>query len=178
MYFTNNLEQDCLNLFLYIDALPLFTTQNRAKYNDGKRPISNLYGTTNFGIVANKSKVFSRRVKNPEGKGYLTKLKGLYPEYQDIFEEFVKLHYGDFKFNQVIINRDFKITRHIDAKNVGESIIIGLGDYQEGKLVVEFENEIKKIDIKNKFYKFDGSKYYHFVEQFKGNRYSLVFYNQ
>ena len=67
MYFTNNLEQDCLNLFLYIDALPLFTTQNRAKYNDGKRPISNLYGTTNFGIVANKSKVFSRRVKNPEG---------------------------------------------------------------------------------------------------------------
>ena len=102
----------------------------------------------------------------------------MYPEYQDIFEEFVKLHYGDFKFNQIIINRDFKITRHIDAKNVGESIIIGLGDYQEGKLVVELENEIKKIDIKNKFYKFDGSKYYHFVEQFKGNRYSLVFYNQ
>jgi len=144
MYFTNNFNQDCLELYLYLDALPLFTTSNRAKYNNGKRPISNVYGTTNFGVVANKQGICGHKLKNPNGAGYLTKLKGLYPEYQEIFEEFVKLHYGNFEFSQVVINKDFKITKHLDAKNVGESIIIGLGDYIGGELIVEFENEKKK----------------------------------
>jgi len=178
MYFSNNLEQDCLELFLYIDAIPLFTTQNRAKYNNGKRPLSNVYGTTQFSKISNGSGICGFKEKNPDGEGYFTKLRSLYPEYMDIFKEFVLLHGDNFQFNQVVINKDFKINKHLDASNVGESIIIGLGEYSGGDLVVEFENEKKKINIKNNFYKFNGSKYYHYVEPFEGNRYSLVFYNK
>lgn len=177
-YFTNDLEQDCLNLFLYIDSLPLFSTNNRNKLNDGKRCFSNVYGTTKFSVISNYAGISSIRVKNPFGDGYLTKLKNSFPEYQNIFEEFVYYHANNFNFDQVVINKDFKITRHLDAKNVGESIIIGLGDYQGGELIVEREDSIEKIDIKNKFYKFNGSKYYHYVEDFVGTRYSLVFYNR
>jgi len=33
------------------------------------------------------------------------------------------------------------------------------------------------VDIKNKFYKFDGAKKYHETEDFTGTRLSLVFFN-
>ena len=57
----------------------------------------------------------------------------IFPEYQEIFEEFMQ-EYTEFDFNQVVINKDFKITKHLDASNVGESMIIGLGDYEGGEL--------------------------------------------
>ena len=66
-YFTNDLEQDCLNLFLYIDSLPLFSTNNRNKYNDGKRCFSNVYGTTKFSVISNYAGISCKRLKNPFG---------------------------------------------------------------------------------------------------------------
>ena len=39
------------------------------------------------------------------------------------------------------------------------------------------DEEPTPIDIKNKFYTFDGNKYYHEVAEFTGNRISLVYYN-
>ena len=177
-YFTNDFETDCYIMYGYLEDLPIFKTTNRAKHNKGIRPISNVYGLTNFSKIANKYDIVKYRKKNPNGKGYLTKLKENYPEYEFIFQEFMDLHGKNFKFNQIVINYNFKITKHLDAKNVGESMIIGLGDYEDGKLNIENKNgKIKSVDIKNKFYKFNGSKLFHWVDEFKGNRYSLVFYN-
>jgi hypothetical protein len=34
-----------------------------------------------------------------------------------------------------------------------------------------------EVDIKNNFYSFNGSELTHWVKPFKGDRYSLVFYN-
>ena len=61
---------------------------------------------------------------------------------------------------------------------MGESIIIGMGDYTGGRLIV-YDKEGKKnyIDINKKFVKFNGSNYYHEVEDWIGTRISLVFYN-
>ena len=166
-YFTNDFETDCYIMYGYLEDLPVFRTTNRAKHNDGVRPISNVYGTTNFSKICNKYDSVIYRKKNPNGKGYLTKLKENYPEYEFIFQEFISLHGKNFKFNQIVINY-----------NLGESMIIGLGEYSGGKLNIENKNgKIKSVDIKNKFYKFNGSKLFHWVDEFKGNRYSLVFYN-
>jgi len=175
IYFTGDFQSDCYILFQYIDELPLFTTNNRKKYNNNVRPISNVYGTTCFSKVQNRFGT-TEKIKNPDADNYFTKLRGDFPEYQEIFEEFMQ-EYTEFDFNQVVINRDFKITKHLDASNVGESMIIGLGDYDGGELNIERKGGIDKVDIKHKFYKFNGSEEPHWVSDFKGRRYSLVFYS-
>jgi hypothetical protein len=176
-YFTGDFDTDCLLLYQYVDELPLFTTANRMKYSkDGKTRVkSNVYGTTNFSYSTNKYDKKSYREKAPDG-GYFTKLRSNYPEYQKIFEEFVK-EYIEFDFNQVVINKNFEIQKHTDASNVGVSYIIGLGDYTGGNLCIERNGEIEKHNIYHKFYTFNGSKYPHWVEPFEGTRFTLVFYN-
>ena len=96
-----------------------------------------------------------------------------------ILYEKIKLlgEYYNFNFTSVQINKNFKCDRHKDSINMGNSMIIGLGDYKGGELTIEFENETKKINIKNKPFYFNGSKYFHWVEDFEGTRYSLVFFN-
>ena len=47
-YFTGDFETDCYILYMFLDEMELFTTNNRKKYNKDKRPISNVYGTTHF----------------------------------------------------------------------------------------------------------------------------------
>lgn len=176
-YFTNNFEDDCFTMFMYLEGLPLFKTRNRQKYEpDGKTILSNVYGTTCFSHTTSHNKKFYR-TKNPLGDGYYTKLRNLYPEFANIFKEFIELYGDSFNFNQVVINRDFKISRHLDASNVGESMIIGLGDYEGGELCLERNDEVETHSIRNKFLKFNGSNIYHYVKDFTGIRYSLVFYN-
>lgn len=84
-----------------------------------------------------------------------------------------------FKYTTIQYNKNNQCAKHIDGKNVGESIIVGLGDYEGGRLIIyNYEGQDKVfIDIKNKFFKFNGSKYYHETESFTGNRITLVFFN-
>ena len=89
-------------------------------------------------------------------------------------------HIPDFKYSSIQYNKNYKIKKHIDKRNMGVSYIVGLGDYEGGELLIYFDGQDKPptaVDIKNKFYTFDGSKYYHEVADFTGNRISLVFYN-
>ena len=84
-----------------------------------------------------------------------------------------------FKFSSIQFNKNHRSSKHTDSKNTGISYIIGLGDYTGGELIVydkDGKNPVKK-DIRNKFYKFDGSKFPHETAPFKGERYSLVFYS-
>ncbi len=86
----------------------------------------------------------------------------------------------DFKFSSIQFNKNYKMKKHVDKNNVGKSYIIGLGDYEGGELIIYFDgkdNPPTKIDIKNKFYTFDGNKYWHEIADFTGNRISLVYYN-
>ena len=170
-YFTGILEDDCYTMYMYLEILPLHNSGNRAKLNNGKSPKSNVYGTTTFKSNNGQPRVHS------EGKNYYTKLRTEFPEYENIFKEFIYLHSKSFIYNQVVINKNFKITKHKDASNVGESVIIGLGDYQGGELCLESNGKIQTHSIKNQFLKFNGSLIPHWVTDFKGDRYSLVFYN-
>ena len=87
----------------------------------------------------------------------------------------------DLKYTSVQFNKNQKCKKHIDAKNTGVSTIIGLGDYEGGELLIYFNGENEpptSVDIKGKFYEFDGSKYYHETADFTGNRFSLVYFNR
>jgi hypothetical protein len=104
------------------------------------------------------------------------------PKYQELYKETKKLmKIGDsaFKFTTIQYNKNQQTDKHKDAKNVGVSYIIGLGNYTGGELIVydlEDKNS-KKINIKNTFYKFNGSNHFHETAPFEGERYSLVFFN-
>lgn len=85
----------------------------------------------------------------------------------------------DFKWTTIQYNCNQKSNKHKDKNNIGESYIIGLGDYEGGRLKV-WHNENadpEYVDIKNKFYKFNGAKLYHETEDFTGTRLSLVYFN-
>ena len=107
----------------------------------------------------------------------LTKLK----KYQDIHKlakQCLINHDPTFKFTSIQFNKNHQMKRHKDGKNVGESYIIGFGDYTGGDLMVYNKEgtKYKLVNIKNKFFKFDGSVYPHETAPFKGNRFTLVYY--
>jgi hypothetical protein len=104
------------------------------------------------------------------------------PKYKKLFNEtkkLMRLKDPKFKFTSIQYNKNNRAARHRDAKNVGVSYIIGLGDYTGGELIIFDENEKNPVkhDIRGKFNTFDGSKYPHETAPFKGERYTLVFYN-
>ena len=101
---------------------------------------------------------------------------------QELFDttcEFFKNHYPrEFKFSTIQYNYNSRCSKHIDSNNAGNSVIIGMGDYTGGRLIIYDENDKPTYyDIKHKFLRFNGSKFYHEVEAYQGNRLTLVFFN-
>ena len=90
----------------------------------------------------------------------------------EIFNECKRL-FPDFDFNGVMLNRNFKCPPHKDKNNINDSLIIGLGDYEQGELVVENVPH----DIRYKPLIFNGSKNEHYVNDWtNGDRYSVVLF--
>jgi len=103
-------------------------------------------------------------------------------KYMPLYEECIELmqhHDPTFEFSTIQINDNTTCAKHIDSNNVGESYIIGIGEYLGGELRVFGVDGCDYVDvnIKNKFYKFDGSKFPHMTLPFTGNRFSIVYYN-
>lgn len=124
------------------------------------------------------------RFRGVNKRGYSLALKKNPKKCQRAYELAVKLgeeiNDDDFKFTSIQFNKNYQIAKHIDRFNAGKSYIIALGDYEGGELLVYFEGKDSpptKVDIKNKFFTFDGYKYYHEVAPFTGNRISLVYYS-
>lgn len=94
-----------------------------------------------------------------------------FPELLSSIQEMMEHHHPDFEYTTIQVNKNIQSKGHVDQNNVGPSIIIALGDFTGGELVVEG----KPSNIKNRFKKFDG-RLGHWVQNFKGTRYSLVFF--
>jgi hypothetical protein len=128
--------------------------------------------TCNFGLVR------SRRV------GYCNSRHSL---------KWKELHKAIFQFGNhvcpvgmdvtsITLNHGVKAKKHVDSFNVGDSVIVGIGEYVEGKLRVYEggrDSEVyKAFDIQDKPLMFNGAKYAHETEDFTGNRYTIIFYSQ
>ena len=114
------------------------------------------------------------------GQRYGMSLLSETEKYKELLEqskELMKSYDPTFECTTIQYNKNYKISKHIDANNVGESYILGCGNYIGGELIVYDENDKPTyIDINHKFYKFNGSKYYHETADFIGDRISLVFF--
>ena len=88
-------------------------------------------------------------------------------------------HNPQFKFTTIQFNKNNRTAKHKDSNNVGESYILGLGDYEGGELIVFDEDgrNPKKVNINNRFFKFNGSTLPHETAPFRGERFTMVFFN-
>ena len=77
-----------------------------------------------------------------------------------------------FPFTTVQVNHNYRTKEHTDSHNVGMSLIIGLGDYKGGDLVISG----KAGSIKYRPTIFNGAIHPHKTANFEGERYSLVYF--
>ena len=134
----------------------------------GKRMISygNLAESLCLGIT---KEFFVKKDKFRESK-YNKKYPELWQECKNMIHKIDP----DFKYDCVMINHNAQCQKHIDSRNVGESIIVGLGDYNNGNLQVEDW----MYHIRHRPIKFNGSKLYHSTRDFTGDRWSMIFFRK
>lgn len=139
------------------------------KIKSRKTVIGSIGRTTNFGYGKTRSgyKQFVNNKEHPE------LLKAI-------------VRYGNlvvpkgFYYNGITLNHGVKAKKHIDGNNVGNSVIVGFGDYTGGDVLV-YEpdgSNPKQKDVKDKPLLFNGSIYPHQTTPFKGDRYTLIFFRQ
>ena len=88
-----------------------------------------------------------------------------------IYDECKRLFF-DFDFDGVQINRNVLCPPHKDTKNIGDSLLIGFGEYEGGETLIEGV----KHDIYHTPVIFNGYEKEHSVCQFEGERYSVVLF--
>ncbi len=99
-----------------------------------------------------------------------------YPELHACCRKLIARHDPEFVYDCIQINKSYQMTWHVDRNNRSESIILGLGDYTGGELLVKGEDgQVDSIDIRNRLVKFNG-RMLHCNAPFTGTRYSLVFF--
>jgi len=100
------------------------------------------------------------------------RLNRKYPKLLIMIDELMDKYLPDFSYTTIQINKNIECLPHFDKNNVGKSIIIGLGDYEDGgELVIEG----KEYNVKNKLLMFNGKRG-HWVNPWKGDRYTLTYF--
>ena len=110
-------------------------------------------------------------------KKFKTKLLSERPDLWEAMGEFRDLYFPLFNFTGIQCNRNYALGKHKDKANVGESVLVSCGDYENGATCIELEDgEVVKFDARLRPVIFNGSKYTHWVEPFQGTRFSVVFF--
>lgn len=114
-----------------------------------------------------------------------------------LLSNFARKSNPDFEFTSIQVNKNYASRPHVDKNNLGESLIIGLGDYtggdvwvhDEGAVAFELQEDISCMyhyeagatyhgswmDIRGKWTHFNGNRL-HFTQPFQGERFSLVYF--
>jgi len=97
------------------------------------------------------------------------------PDLYHLLLEFAQ-KYVTIPFNSITVNYNYKAQKHRDKNNKGDSYLVAFGDYVGGQLKI-LEGDLSGCyNICCNPVITDFSKVYHEVEDFTGERYSLVFY--
>jgi len=92
--------------------------------------------------------------------------------------DFARVHVPhELKWNAITVNQCYQCLPHKDKGNLGSSFLVAFGEYTGGDLVVQHEGGgSERHNINCRPIIMDFSKHTHWVEEFQGARYSLVFY--
>lgn len=83
-------------------------------------------------------------------------------------------------YNAITLNEGVKARKHKDRKNLGPSVIIGIGDFTGGAIRVWDEDDAnpKDYNLHDHPVMFNGGRLFHQTQPFKGERYTMIFYKQ
>lgn len=147
-------EQDLAEILKYLETHNLGVNNFRTKVGKGVSQC--------FGIVG-------KRCTAPG----LSRQSWLHPKLHKLLEEFGEKHVKQHTlYSSIQVNCNYPCNPHRDANNLGNSYIIGFGNYAGGELCVE---EVDK-NINYRGLLFDGSQNTHSTKPWIGNRYSLVYH--
>jgi hypothetical protein len=84
-----------------------------------------------------------------------------------------------WEYSTITLNHGVQAKKHRDGKNVGRSVIVGIGDYEGGALRVWDSNDEnpQDLDIRDRPTMFNGALLPHETQPFTGERYTMIFYN-
>lgn len=85
------------------------------------------------------------------------------------------LMYVPISFTSIQVNANFCCAQHKDKHNVGNSYIVGFGNYTGGELVLKNPDD-KEYNIRHRPLLFNGSEIEHYTKEFTGNRWTIVFF--
>lgn len=134
-------------------------------------------GHTRKGFVSGSSAVFGltsvRRIEKGENRIRISAYTKKYPEIAaELFRIGKKI--CPFPFKSIYVNHNVKTPKHRDTGNTDLAMIVSFGDYTGGLLMVDD----KPADTYLRPVIFNGAECLHWnVGAIKGNKYSLVFYN-
>jgi hypothetical protein len=189
-----------------INAIPI---RNRAKYEEAKERLLEVLRETTLPKIGKPEaeKVSAKRVEKGYRRvtnradvigsigrtitfGYgLRKFKGYgefapnkrLPELLRCLAEFGnRVVPKGWSYETITLNEGVKAKKHKDSKNVGDSVIIGIGDFTGGDIKVwdvEDKNG-KAYNLHDQPLMFNGNTHYHQTTPFKGERYTMIFYKQ
>ena len=127
------------------------------------RPTSGEGRSQAFGVV-------NRRCLPPDFSRNCWARPFLYKLLLDYGKEHVKIPY-----TSITVNQNYQATAHRDKGNVGQSYLVGFGDYKGGELEIHEGPLTGLHDVRQPIVA-DFTKILHSVRVFEGNRYSLVYY--
>jgi|688.fasta_scaffold124793_4 hypothetical protein len=79
-------------------------------------------------------------------------------------------------WNAITVNQNYKADKHRDKNNKGNSFLVAFGDYHKGRLLIHEGDLSGAHNIQYRPIVTDFSKVLHSVEDFDGERFSLVYY--
>ena len=168
-------EKDRSELITLLNTFKIpIIAKNRVHKKTGKIVLQREHIIGSIGRTCNFGLTRSRRTGYCNSQ-YSTKRPDLYKK---IFDFGKHVCPPGMDVTSVTLNLGVKAKKHIDGFNVGESVIVGIGDYTNGKLrVYSSESDYVAYDIQNKPLMFNGAVLPHETEDFEGERYTIIYYS-
>jgi hypothetical protein len=146
------MQADLDNIRKYLETHHLGVNKYRVTVGEGVSQC--------FGIV-------SKRSAPPD----LSRQSWLHAELHHLLMEYANKHVM-IPFTSIQVNCNYICAPHKDHGNIGQSFIIGFGDYTGGELCIDSDKNA--YDIRSGLL-FNGSEKLHWTKPWTGTRYSLVF---
>lgn len=145
-------------------------TQRATAYNRAPRkPNSGVVGISkrHHSIDSTVSVFLRKLVKQPYGPFFIYYLIHT-----------VRKMFPAFRFNCIMMNKNFEGTLHVDKQNLGPSVMLTVGEFAGGQLFMRdhFTSSHDVIEVSGQALTFDGAMA-HATMPFCGDRYSFVFFD-